>query len=243
MKPENNNLRFSGVKISFEGIDGSGKTTQAKLIQNELERMGYKVFRAPDNSDVSGKNFDGKILAILRQGKDRFFRIGYPVTENLLLAGRASFLEETIIIPKLKIGYVVLADRDVDTFIAYGIPELREYYPNESPSRLMDWMISIVSLGRTLPDFTILFKPNLNQFLPRATVGVYETSRKEDFKPEDWTFMEKVVTYYKWLSEKFPERIQTFDVANKNINEVLDELLHIVVHFLEEKNVPKNTIR
>uniref|UniRef100_A0A7C5URU6 Thymidylate kinase n=1 Tax=candidate division CPR3 bacterium TaxID=2268181 RepID=A0A7C5URU6_UNCC3 len=231
--------KLPGVKISFEGIDGSGKTTQTLLVQNHLERMGYKVFRAPDNSDASEENLDGKILSILRKEKDRFFRIGHPVTENLLLASRAAFIDKTITLSKLKSGYVVLADRDVDTFIAYGIPNLQDAYPNKKPEELMDWMISIVSIGRIHPDLTILFKPNLNQFLSRATVGIYKTNQKDNFSLEDWKFMEKIATYYERLKEIFPERILVFDITNKNKQEILEELLHTIIPFLEKRNVPK----
>lgn len=240
MSQENNISRYPGVKISFEGVDGSGKTTQTLLIQNHLEKMGYNVFRAPDNSDASGEGLDGRILTILREEKDRFFRIGYPVTENLLLAGRAAYLDEVETVPKLESGFVVLADRDVDTFIAYGIPGLRESYPEEDPSKLMDWMVSVVSLGRTWPDLTLLFKPNLEQFLSRATVGVYETHQKDDFNPEDWTFMEQAAIYYEWLRKRFPERIQVFDITDKDKEEVFDELLQVIIPFLEQRDVPKN---
>ncbi len=240
MRQENNNSRRRGVKISFEGVDGSGKTTQTLLIQERLEKMGYCVFRAPDNSDTSGDGLDGRILTILREGRDRFFRIGYPVTENLLLASRAAYLDEVETAPKLESGYVVLADRDIDTFIAYGIPGLCDSYPNKDPSKLMDWMISVVSFGRIWPDLTLFFKPNLEQFLPRATVGVYEAHQKEDFKPEDWTFMKQTVIYYEWLRERFPERIQVFDITDKNTEEVFDKLLHIIIPFLEKRDVPRN---
>lgn len=243
MRQGNNAKRYPGVKISFEGVDGSGKTTQILLIRNYLRKMGYNVFRAPDNSDASGKGLDGRILTILREKKDRFFRIGYPVTENLLLASRAAYLDEVETIPKLESGFIVLADRDVDTFIAYGIPALRESYPHEDPSKLMDWMILVTSLGRTWPDLTILFKPNLDRFLPRATVGVYGTHQKENFNPEDWAFMKQVAIYYEWLRDKFPERIRILDAINKNKEEVFEELLHVIVPFLEERNVPKNSTK
>lgn len=240
MSQENKNFNYPGVKISFEGVDGSGKTTQTLLIQEHLERMGYSIFRAPDNSDASGDGLDGRILTILREEKDRFFRIGYPVTENLLLASRAAYLDEIETVPKLESGLVVLADRDIDTFITYGIPGLRESNPNEDPSKLMDWMISVVSLGRTWPDLTLLFKPNLDQFLSRATVGVYETHQKENFKPEDWTFMEQAAIYYEWLRDRFPDRIQVFDITDKNKEEVFEELLRVIIPFLEERDVPKS---
>lgn len=232
--------QLSGVLVSFEGVDGSGKTTQTIRVQGELERMGYRVLRAPDNSDASGEKLDGQILSILRQEKDRFFRIGHPIAECLLLAGRAAYLDRTEMVPRLRDGYVVLADRDIDTFIAYGVPSLYKAHPDKEPQELMDWMIAIISIGRTHPDLTILFKPNLNQFLPRATVGVYGNDQKDNFEPEDKAFMEQVVVYYKWLRERFPHRIQVLESVDKNKQVVLEELLQVIVPFLESRNVPKN---
>jgi len=230
---------YSGRKISVEGIDGSGKTTQTLIIKGRLQEAGYRVFIAPDNSDASEGGLGGEILSMLKGGKDRFFRIGHPVTENLLLASRAAYLDNQITLPKLRSGRVVLADRDVDTFVVYGMPSLRSEFPDIKPDDLMDWMYGVASLGRTPPDLTILFKPAMREFLPRARIGTDQVSGKDVFTKQDLDFMSQVVIFYDRVAKYFPERIKMVDVRGKTIEEVSTVLLELIIPFLEQNNVPK----
>jgi len=230
---------YSGVKISFEGIDGSGKTTQTQIIEKELKTQGYEVFRAPDNSDASEGGLSGKILSMLKDGKDRFFRIGHPVTENLLLASRAALLDKQVTLPKLRSGQVVLADRDVDTFVVYGMPSLRSEFPDMSLDSLMDWMYGLTSLGRTYPDLTILFNPKIEEFIPRATVGTSQESGIDIFTEKDLGFIDQVAYCYDLVARRYPNRIRLVEVGGKTIKEVSTSLLNLIIPFLEQNNVPK----
>lgn len=231
-----------GVKISFEGIDGSGKTTQSELLTEALEDKGYKVYRCPDNSDVYGTDdLGGKILGILREEKDRFFRIGYSASEAMLLAARASYIDIVDVVPRINNGYVVIADRDIDTFISYGMPGLRKEFPNKSPQELMDWLISLISVGRTQPDITLFFAPNLKEFTSRATAGVHEEKGKDLFTLDDIGFLEETIIHYGELQRRFPNRICMLEVAKKSRERVLSEVLDIILPLLQYKNVPRES--
>ena len=230
-------MKARGVKISLEGIDGSGKTTQLKLIEPELLRLGYRVYLAPDNSDASGKGIDGSILRILRKGRDRFFRLGYPTTESLLLAARASFLDERDTVPKLERGFVVICVRDIDTFVAYGLVSMVAKYPERDEKDLFQWLLSLVSVGRTQPDLTILFKPDLDTFLNRATVA-RGRGKRDRFSSKDKIFIRSVCRYYDWLAAVNTSRIRVLDVGGKSIQEVSQDVSALVVLFIRRYNVP-----
>ncbi len=104
---------MKGKFITFEGSEGSGKSTQSKLLSRYLKRKGFGVvyLREPGCTKVSEK-----IRKILLDHKNDSIT---PVTETLLyMAARAQVVNE-IIAPALKEGKVVICDRFLDFIIAY----------------------------------------------------------------------------------------------------------------------------
>ncbi|MCC5925471.1 MAG: dTMP kinase [Bacteroidetes bacterium] len=98
--------------ISFEGIDGSGKTTQISLLKTKIESIGKSVavFREPGGTELSEQ-----IRSILL---DTSMEI-HPVSEMLLFSAARSQLIATKVIPTLKDGIVVILDRFYDSTVAY----------------------------------------------------------------------------------------------------------------------------
>ncbi|MBL7979121.1 MAG: dTMP kinase [Bacteroidetes Order II. Incertae sedis bacterium] len=98
--------------ISFEGIDGSGKTTQAHLLTKRLQASGKEVLllREPGGTDVSEK-----VRAILLDSSLHIV----PFSEMLLFSAARRQLCETVILPALHAGKVVICDRYLDSTIAY----------------------------------------------------------------------------------------------------------------------------
>jgi len=102
-----------GILITLEGNEGSGKSTQIKLLGAYLKKRGHSVFltREPGGTKVS----DG-IRKILLDHRNREMT---PLVETLLyMASRAQLVEE-VIKPKLRQGKVVLCDRWLDATVAY----------------------------------------------------------------------------------------------------------------------------
>ena len=99
--------------ISFEGIDGCGKSTQAKILSEKLNTDGYRsiILREPGGSKISEK-----IRNILLNNHSK--KISYKTEALLMTASRAQLVEE-IIKPKLKKDIIVIADRYIDSTIAY----------------------------------------------------------------------------------------------------------------------------
>jgi len=102
---------FDGIFISFEGIEGSGKSTQVELLGRALEGMGRKVcaFREPGGTGVGES-----IRSLLLRGED----ISGQTEALLFAASRAQLIRENIL-PALETGQVVLLDRFVDSSMAY----------------------------------------------------------------------------------------------------------------------------
>ena len=99
--------------ISFEGLDGSGKSTQINLLQSKLQLLGYSplLFREPGGTEISEE-----IRSLLLNHKHSEMT---PVTEVMLFfASRAQLMSEKII-PALQKNTIVIADRFVDSSFAY----------------------------------------------------------------------------------------------------------------------------
>ena len=99
--------------ISFEGIEGSGKSTQIKLLKDFLNQKGLNpvVIREPGGTQIGEKVRD-----IFLTKTDEYFD---PLTEVLLLYSSRKQLDTNVIKPALRAGKIVIADRFADATIAY----------------------------------------------------------------------------------------------------------------------------
>ncbi len=104
---------MKGKLITFEGVEGSGKTTQLKMIEKSLIEEGYKV---RITREPGGTKIGNKIREILLNPLNNI--LDYKAEILLYAADRAQDLKENIL-PALKAGEIVLADRYIDSNIAY----------------------------------------------------------------------------------------------------------------------------
>ncbi len=186
--------------ITFEGIEGSGKSTVARAFHYALERAGRRVLlvREPGGTELSED-----IRSILLDPKRRRFS---PEAELLLyMASRAQLVRE-IIEPALGEGMNVVCDRFMDASVAYqgwarGLGE--ELVEN----------LNAFAVGRTLPDATYLLDCPVDEGFRRGPEhregeGVREKDRLER---EDRAFHERVREGYIRLAERERERIVVID--------------------------------
>lgn len=103
----------NGALIVFEGLDGSGKTTQLDIARRWLKDKGYKTFHTEWHASVEVKK------ALTKGGARR--RMLSPVTANLVHAMDFADRYTWQIMPRLRRGYVVLADRYIYTALARGV--------------------------------------------------------------------------------------------------------------------------
>ena len=151
MTPEKNRKIIPGKLIAVEGIDGSGKSTQLYLLKRWLELEGYRVFFTEWNSSTIVKR-------ATRKGKKNL-RLT-PTTFSLIHATDFADRYERQIMPLLRAGYIVLADRYIYT--AFARDTVRGCDP--------DWVRKLYSFARP-PDITFYFNVPLEVALGRILDG------------------------------------------------------------------------
>ena len=192
-----------GLFVSFEGIDRSGKTTQARLLVVALGDDAVAV-REPGGTEPGER-----IRAIL---KDPALTIGAHA-ETLLFAAARAELAAQVVRPALDDGRVVVSDRFVDSSLAYqgGARGLGI----DAVARVNDW-----ALGGLKPDLTI--------FLELPSHDAAARSGEEDrFEAEGAGLQERVRMAYEELAAADPERWRRVDAARPT-DEVHAEVLRIV---------------
>jgi dTMP kinase len=140
-----------GVLIAVEGLDGSGKSTQIRLVHQWLEGLGLKVIFSEWNSSILVKG-------ATRRGKKQHLLT--PTTFSLIHATDFADRYERQILPMLKGGYIVLCDRYIYT--AYARDRVRGCYP--------DWLRNLYDYVRP-PDITFFFRLPLETALGRILEG------------------------------------------------------------------------
>lgn len=183
-----------GCFITFEGIEGAGKTTQIKKLRRRIEELGRKalVTREPGGPPLS-EGIRELLLSPAYRNMD-------PVAELLLyLASRAQHVRETIA-PAVAAGEVVLCDRFGESTIAYqgagrGLEE-----------RVVRELHALASGGLT-PDLTIVLDVRAEEGLQRAR----RRGARDRIELESIEFHERVRQGYLRLAQSEPERILVVD--------------------------------
>ena len=144
-------LGYPGRLIAVEGLDGSGKSTQIKLIKRWMELQGLKVFFSEWNSSVLVKSATSK-------GKNR--ELLTPTTFSLIHATDFADRYERQLVPLLRAGYLVLCDRYI--FTAFARDTVRGCSPQ--------WVRGIYDFAAQ-PDLVFFFRAPLETTLGRILRG------------------------------------------------------------------------
>ena len=203
--------------ISFEGIEGSGKTTQAKHTVRFLQDKGHDcvITREP-----GGTRIGEKIRAILL---DPLSKDMDPLTELLLYtADRAQHVKEYIL-PLLSDGKIVLCDRYYDATMAYqGFARGLDIGLIEKIHKLL--------FENLKPDITLLLDLPPEIGLERAWKQINNGNRisqETRFEEERLSFHKRVRAGYLELSRLEPERFRIID-ASKDEHEIREEIIKIL---------------
>ncbi len=195
-----------GLFISFEGIEGCGKTTQLKRAQRCLEERGLPVLvtREPGGTAV-GEAVRGVVLEPLHVGMA-------PAAELLLYAAaRAQHVAE-VIRPALHDGRIILCDRYADSTAAY------QGAGRGLPAEWLDTLHAIATSGLD-PDLTVLLDLSAAVGLERARArGLYDRLEHEAI-----AFHDRVREAFLRLAAEAPKRIKVVD-ADQSIDAVAAEV-------------------
>lgn len=195
-----------GLFITVEGTDGSGKTTQIKLMENYLREKGYDVVLT---REPGGTNISEKIRSLVLDSQNTGMNY---ITEMLLYAAsRAQHVAE-VIRPAIDEGKVVICDRFVDSSYAY-----QGFGRDINLKVIAD--INRVALDGTAPDITFFFDLSPEVALKRRL----STTDADRIEGEDMEFHMRVYSGYKKLVLLYPDRIKAID-STKTVGEVFKEV-------------------
>ena len=210
---------MDGKLITFEGIDGSGKSTQIRMLAGELRLQKFDVLmtREPGGTPL------GRLL------REAFLETEEKVdslAELLLFAADRAQHVNFLVKPALKEGKIVLSDRFADATFAYqgagrGFPE-----------ETVNQVIKLATDGLK-PDLTIFLDLPIGKSLARTNKESIEDRKNNRMDSETNEFYERVREAYLKIAKKEPKRFRLVDAAG-SIENIQSQIVEIVTEFLEK---------
>ena len=194
--------------ISFEGIEGSGKSTQIELIEELIRAKGYQVkkLREPGTTEL-GEKIRNIFLEKTTETVD-------PITEAFLLYASRKHLDQNFLRQNLNDGAIVIADRYADATLAY-----------QSYGKGLDQ-----NFVKLIHDYSQLLSPDLTFYmdisaeLSRERISDREMDRMES---ESIDFFKKVREGYLQIAHDNPGRVVVLD-ANKTVDQLHESIKKII---------------
>ncbi len=197
-----------GVFITFEGVDGAGKTTQIRNAREWFEARGFEVVMT---CEPGGTPLGAELRRLVQNGPDDID----PRTEALLYAADRAYHVATVVRPALARGAVVLGDRYIDSSLAYqgaarslGVDEI---------AAMSAWATEGLS-----PCTTFLLD------LPPEVGAGRRTDAPDRMERESADFHERVRREYLRLADAEPDRIVVIDAVGTR-EEVFSEIRGVLV--------------
>lgn len=200
--------------ISIEGFDGTGKSTQSKLLKDGLEKANINsiIVREPGST-----NFSEKIRNIIKENTEIEI-----MTELLLFQTSRSELVSKVIKPNLEKGKVVITDRYTDSSIAY------QGYGGGIDIDLIE-KLNKISTSDLSPNLTFLLDMDVKDSIERTLKRNNEENEQIDkFENKDFDFHEKVKNGFNEIMKKNKERVIKID-ASKEIEVISKKILNITL--------------
>lgn len=201
-----------GKFITFEGIEGSGKSTQLGRIYQALISRNHTILRTRE----PGGTPTGETIRSILQHEASGEALD-PRTEVLLFAASRAQLVSRFIKPNLEKGYHTLCDRFIDSSIAY-----QGYARGFSPKEIEK--ISLFATEGFLPDLTLLLDLNVEKGLKRLEkrrTANGEVQQKDRIEREEKPFHERTRKGYLELAREYPQRIVVID-ADRDEDKIYD---------------------
>jgi dTMP kinase len=206
---------MKGLFITFEGADGSGKTTQIGLLTAYLKEKSREVITT---IEPGGTKLGKKIRHILLDKENMGMS---PRAETLLFQASRAELVSKVILPALKSGHIVICDRFFDSTIVYqGIAR------GLGKEKIID--MSLWATDGLVPDLTFLLSLDVDQGEERIVGSLRDRDRIE---MEEEKFKQKIFEGYTVLAREFNDRIvpvdagQEIEIVFKTIRENVDREL------------------
>lgn len=204
--------------ITFEGIDGSGKSTQIQLLKEMLEKRNHVVtlLREPGGNILSEQ-----IRQLLLDSKEQVD----PRCELLLFTAARAQLVSSVIRPALEAGYIVICDRYIDSSIAY------QGYGRGLSIESIESINDFATAG-LVPDITFIFDLSVDDAAKRAGFRSHDNQTKADrMERSGDAFFERTKQGYLEIAKKSYRNIFIIN-ANDAMNDIREQVESIVERYL-----------
>jgi len=210
----------AGSFITFEGIDGSGKSTQMRMIANVLRLRGLEVVTT---REPGGTPLGKRLRAALLDSQEQVD----PLAELLLYAADRAQHVRTLLRPALETGHIVLSDRYADATVAYQGAG-RGFAP--------EVIAEVVALatGGLKPDLTLIFDLPVAAAVTRANRRTHDGHMRDRLDIEDAEFYTRVRDAYLQIAAAEPERVRIID-ASGSVEETHARVTGVVMNFLKSR--------
>ena len=206
-----------GRLISFEGLDGAGKTTQMALLERWLQAQGIAYVRT---REPGGTPLGSEVRQLLLNRPDLSIA---PLAEAFLFQADRAQHFATLVIPALGEGKLVITDRCFDASIAY------QGYARDVGPELVE-RLSLLATHGLVPDLTILLDLDPAQVHNRTDTTADASGTREErtrFDAEAESFHARVQEGFRILARQHPERIKVVNAA-QSIEAISAEIVALV---------------
>lgn len=208
---------MTGKFITFEGIDGSGKSTQLRLLTAFLRSKGLDVVAT---QEPGGTPLGKSLRAAFLETEESVA----PIAELLLFAADRAQHVELLIKPALEQGRIVISDRYADATSAYQGAG-RGFDP-EAVNAVIE-----LATGGLMPSLTLFFDIPVATAVQRMSEHEGEGRVQNRMDRESVEFYERVRAAYLGIAEREPDRFRIID-ANRPVEEVHGRVAEVVEEFL-----------
>lgn len=211
---------MAGTFITFEGIDGSGKSTQMRLLASVLRMRGLEVVTT---REPGGTGLGNRLRAALLDAQEQVD----PLAELLVFAADRAQHVRTLLRPALESDHIVLSDRYADATVAYQGAG-RGFAPE-----LISEIVALAT-GGLKPDMTLIFDLSVAECIARMMRRANGKQRHDRLDAEDEEFYTRVRNAYLELAAREPGRVRLID-ASGSVEETHIYVLETVMPFLEKQ--------
>ena len=206
--------------ITFEGIDGCGKSTQLRMLASELRLRGHEVV---STREPGGTPLGLGIRQLLLESEEQVD----PLAELLLYAADRAQHVRSHVRPALDSGHIVLSDRYADATVAYQ--GAGRGFPDELVSELV-----VLATGGLMPDLTLIFDLPVDESQRRQARRTSNGHKADRLDAEDAAFHTRVRDAYLRIAAAEPERVRVIDAAG-SVQETQGHVMRLVLPFLESR--------
>ena len=208
--------------ITFEGIDGCGKSTQMLMLASHLRLQGREVVTTREPGGTPLGTGVRKLLLDTEEQVD-------PLAELLLYAADRAHHVRTLVRPALDSGHIVLSDRYADATVAY------QGAGRGFPSELIAEIVALAT-GGLMPDLTLIFDLTVDESQRRAARRPRKGSKQHDrLDAEDAAFHTRVRDAYLKIAAAEPDRVHVID-ASGSVQETHAQVVRIAMPFIEQRS-------